>query len=154
MTSQLCAPVGPVAEQAMQIAAQRPTSTLRVVTLIPAHNESADMAATIEALLLQQRRPDLVVVIPNGCTDDTAAIARRYPVTVLELPVLPHKKSEALNIAWQKYCQDADVVICLDGDTILPPNAVGDWEQEYLLDRPTGSTGNISRPLEQVHNAG
>jgi len=147
MTSQLCAPVGPVAEQAMQIAAQRPTSTLRVVSLIPAHNESADIAATIEALLLQQRRPDLVVVIPNGCTDDTAAIARRYPVTVLELPVLQHKKSEALNIAWQRYCQDADVVICLDGDTVLPPNAVGDWEQEYLLDRPTGGTGNISRPL-------
>lgn len=119
---------------------------LRVVALIPAHNESADMAATIEALMEQQRPADLVVVIPNGCTDDTADIARRFPVTVLELPVLPHKKSEALNIAWQKYCRDADVVICLDGDTVLPPSAIRDWEQEYLLDRPIG-TGNSSRPL-------
>lgn len=147
MTSTLCAPTTPVAQSAVASAAQQLTSTLRMVTLIPAHNESAHMAATIEALLQQQRRPDLVVVIPNGCTDDTAAIARRYPVTVLELPVLAHKKSEALNIAWQRYCQDADVVICLDGDTVLPPNAVRDWEQEYLLDRDRCTTDNNNRPL-------
>ncbi|MGI8457682.1 MAG: polysaccharide deacetylase family protein [Propionibacteriaceae bacterium] len=110
------------------------SSERRVVALIPAYNEEASIAATIEAVLRQERVPDRVVVIPNGCSDQTAEVARSFPVTVLELPRLEHKKSEALNRAWQLYAQDADVVVCLDADTVLPPNAIGDWEQEFVLD--------------------
>lgn len=106
----------------------------RIVALIPAFNEEDSIAATIEAILAQGRVPDRVVVIPNGCTDRTAEIARCYPVTVLELPSLRHKKSEALNRAWAQYARDADVVVCLDADTVLPPNAVDDWEQEFIAD--------------------
>lgn len=105
---------------------------LFIVALVPAHNEQESIAATIEALLSQTRLPDVIAVLPNGCTDETASIARRYPVTVLELPKLDHKKSEALNIGWAKYGREADVVICLDADTVLPPNAVKDWEQEFI----------------------
>lgn len=110
---------------------------MNIVALVPAHNEAGSIAATLEALLAQDRVPDTIVVIPNGCVDDTAEIARRYPVVVEELPRLPHRKSQALNIAWQRYAVDADVVICLDADTILPPNAIGDWETEFDLQKRT-----------------
>ncbi|MCW2806010.1 MAG: peptidoglycan-N-acetylglucosamine deacetylase [Propionibacteriaceae bacterium] len=53
---------------------------------------------------------------------------------MLELPRLEHKKSEALNTAWARYGRDADIVICLDADTVMPPNAVKDWEQELIGD--------------------
>ena len=86
--------------------------------------------------------PDRVIVIPNGCTDETAAVARRFPVTVLELPRLEHRKSEALNVAWQRHARDADVVICLDADTVLPPNAVGDWEAEMTADQTLGGSSS------------
>jgi cellulose synthase/poly-beta-1,6-N-acetylglucosamine synthase-like glycosyltransferase len=116
----------------------------RIVAFIPAYQEAEAIAATIEALLRQDRMPDLIVAIPNGCSDDTADIARRYPITVLELPRLAHKKSEALNIAWKTYAQDADVVVCLDADTMLPPNAVADWEQEFEHDKPSHRAKGIS----------
>ncbi|PID29726.1 hypothetical protein CR983_03640 [Candidatus Saccharibacteria bacterium] len=103
-----------------------------IVALVPAYNEEESIAATIEALLAQERLPDEIVVIPNGCTDGTSVIARNYPVTVFELPKLEHKKPEALNRAWQQYAREADIVICLDADTVLPPNAVGDWEREFV----------------------
>ena len=105
-----------------------------VVALVPAHNEEESIAATIEALLAQTRRPDRIVVIPNGCTDQTAAVARRYPVTVMELPRLQHRKSEALNLAWARYARDADVVVGMDADTVLPDNAVADWVAELAAD--------------------
>lgn len=104
---------------------------MNIVALIPAYNEAESIDSTIQALLEQDRVPDQIVVIPNGCTDDTAEIARCYPVTVLELPRLEHKKSQALNTAWRLYARDADLVICLDADTVLPANAVHDWEWEF-----------------------
>ncbi|MFF0945314.1 glycosyltransferase [Kocuria sp. CPCC 205300] len=109
---------------------------MKIVALVPAYNESASIGTTIQAILDQDRPADRVVVIPNGCTDDTAEVARRYPVTVLELPQLEHRKSEALNRAWARYGQDADVVVCVDADTWLPPNAFAEWAGEFT-DRPS-----------------
>lgn len=106
-------------------------ATLRVVVLVPAYNEAASIGATLDGLMHQSRPADLVVVVPNGCTDSTAAVARAYPVTVMELPRLEHRKSEALNRAWAAYAHDADVVVCLDADTVLPPNALAAWESEF-----------------------
>jgi cellulose synthase/poly-beta-1,6-N-acetylglucosamine synthase-like glycosyltransferase len=104
---------------------------LRVVVLVPAYNEAGSIGATLDGLMRQERPADLIVVIPNGCTDATAWEARKYPVTVMELPRLEHRKSEALNRAWTQYAYDADVVVCLDADTVLPPNALAAWEHEF-----------------------
>lgn len=114
----------------------------RVVALIPAYNEEESIGRTIDALLAQTRVPDQIVVIPNGCKDGTAAEARLRPVTVMELPRLDHRKSEALNRAWAEYAQDADVVVCLDADTVLPPNAIGDWERELNEDSTIGGSSS------------
>ncbi len=49
--------------------------------IIPANNESARISGCLGALLAQQGledKPLQVVVVPNGCADDTAAIARAH----------------------------------------------------------------------------
>lgn len=111
-----------------------------VVVLVPAHNEEESIARTIEAILAQDRMPDRVVVICDNCTDSTEAIAKRYPITVMATVGNKHRKSGALNAAWRRYGQNADVIVCVDGDTILPPNAVGDWEQEFINDPELGGS--------------
>src|SRR6478735_4169199 len=118
---------------------------LRVVVLVPAYNEAGSIGATLEGLMLQSRPADLVVVIPNGCADTTAWEARKYPVTVMELPRLEHRKSEALNRGWQQYAYDADVVVCLDADTVLPPNALEAWEREFAGRRSARLGGSSSK---------
>jgi glycosyltransferase involved in cell wall biosynthesis len=55
----------------------------RVVALVPAHDEEAQIGATLAALARQSRRPDLVVVVCDDCTDHTASIARAAGATVL-----------------------------------------------------------------------
>jgi len=102
---------------------------MKIIALVPAHNESIGIRDTIESLLTQSRPLDEIIVIPNGCTDNTANIAREYPVIVLELPKLAHRKSEAMNMGWLEFGQDADIVISADADTILVSNAVEDWEK-------------------------
>jgi len=118
---------------------------VKVVVLVPAHNEEASIGSTLEALEAQSRKPDLIVVIPNGCSDSTVEIARQFPVVVLDLPALAHRKSEALNTAWQLYAIDAGMVVTVDADTELPPNAIGDWELEMeAIDALGGSSSKFT----------
>ncbi|MFD4557484.1 glycosyltransferase [Streptomyces sp. NPDC058469] len=41
----------------------------RLVVLIPAHNEADRIGAAIEGLWRQTRKPDLIVVVTDNCTD-------------------------------------------------------------------------------------
>ncbi len=123
--------------------------SLSVVALIPAYKEEETIGATIEALLNQDRVPDAIVVIPNGCPDRTPEIVRDYVsrdsrIVSYELPKLEHKKPQALNLAWNKfdYVREADIVICLDGDTVLPANAIGDWEREFQVTAKLGGSSS------------
>src|SRR4051794_15424831 len=56
--------------------------------VIPAHNEAASMHRCLRQLLAGAARDEIdVIVVANACADDTAAIARRAGVRVIETPV-------------------------------------------------------------------
>jgi glycosyltransferase involved in cell wall biosynthesis len=87
--------------------------------VIPAHNESAAIRRCLDALFAGVAPGELdVVVVCNGCADDTAARARSssHPVRVLELE--PASKPAALRAgdeaarALPRIYLDADVVLC------------------------------------------
>jgi len=108
--------------------ARRRSTTTTVAVLVPAHDEEKGIAATVEGLLAQEI-PDWleisgIVVVANNCIDRTAEIARRYPVTVLEMPDNPDKKAGALNHGWRVAAQDAELVLTMDADTVLLPDTV------------------------------
>ncbi|QCB96125.1 WecB/TagA/CpsF family glycosyltransferase [Arthrobacter sp. PAMC25564] len=85
--------------------------------IIPAHNESGVIARTLAPLAQLAAAGRLeVFVVCNGCTDDTAEIARRFEgVTVLESP--RPSKTAALNAGdaaatrWPRLYLDADAQI-------------------------------------------
>ncbi len=89
--------------------------------VIPAYNEAAVVGRCIERLLEQQELGQLeIVVVPNGCRDDTAEIARGFGdgVTVIELE--QGSKINALN-AGDEACTlfprvylDADIELSID----------------------------------------
>ena len=92
--------------------------------IIPAHNEASVIARTLAPLAPLVAAGQLEVIVAcNGCTDDTAAIARRFEgVKVLEMP--QPSKTAALNAgdavasSWPRLYLDADVQIS--------PGTVGD----------------------------
>jgi poly-beta-1,6-N-acetyl-D-glucosamine synthase len=95
---------------------------MSITVLVPAHNEAAQIAATITSLLAQTRPPERIVVVADNCTDDTVAIASTFPVTVMQTVANPHRKAGALNQAWAAYAQDATYVFTMDADTVLSQN--------------------------------
>lgn len=97
-------------------------SPSEIVVLVPAYNEVDQIAATIESLL-RQTLPVKIIVIANNCTDATAEIANRYPVTVLDMPENNHRKAGALNHAWP-LASAGQLVLTMDADTTLMPNTI------------------------------
>jgi len=92
--------------------------------IVPAHNEAAVIADSLAALLAQARADDEIIVVCNGCTDESAAIARRFEprVTVFDTPIA--SKTAALNLGdrhartFPRIYMDADVMLgegALDG---------------------------------------
>ena len=72
---------------------------LRLTVLVPAHNETLTIGATLESLWGQARRPEKVVVVADNCTDDTADVARRGGAEVFTTVGNSDKKAGALNQA-------------------------------------------------------
>lgn len=97
--------------------------------IIPAHNEERALAGCLRALAAQDYDGEVeVVVAANGCTDDTAAVARNsapsmpagWTVTVVEQEAAG--KSAALNVADAHL--DAPLRVYLDADIVLDPSAI------------------------------
>jgi len=91
-----------------------------VSIVIAAHNEEDTLPATLAALLGGDRNPE-VVVVPNGCTDRTAEVARSFAgVTVVELE--QGGKPLALNAGDE--AATSFPRIYLDADILVPPGGV------------------------------
>jgi poly-beta-1,6-N-acetyl-D-glucosamine synthase len=117
---------------------QRPV----VAALVPAWNEEKFIAATIDGLRSQTRPPDLIVVIANNCTDDTAGAARAAGAEVIEMPHNPHRKAGALNYGIETLLaslRDKDRIFVMDADTVIVPrwfelaNAVMDADPRAVV---------------------
>ncbi|WP_328308599.1 glycosyltransferase [Actinomycetospora sp. NBC_00405] len=128
------APPSPRTGRSSRRATAAATAVTTVSVLVPAHNEEAGIAATVEGLLAQDVPEWLhiaeVVVVANNCTDRTAEIARRYPVTVVEMAHNPDKKAGALNHGWRETARGADLVLTMDADTVLLTDTVAAMADE------------------------
>jgi glycosyltransferase involved in cell wall biosynthesis len=92
-----------------------------ISVVIPAHNESSVIARTLHSITAAAQPGELdLIVVCNGCNDDTAAVARRFgpPVRVLDTNIAA--KTHALNLGdeaargFPRIYADADVVITME----------------------------------------
>ena len=126
----------PLMKPLSQVSASAPVPTLGVI--VAAHNEAAVLPITLHALLAQTNVPAQIIVADDGSTDGTAALlTSRFGlvdpgVGHLSEPSATHGalrwlrlrhggKARALNAAM--LVMDADIVMTVDGDTLLEPEA-------------------------------
>jgi glycosyltransferase involved in cell wall biosynthesis len=92
-----------------------------VSVIIPAHNESSVIARTLQAMTAGAEPGELdLIVVCNGCTDDTASVAARFGSQVRVIETGISGKPNALNLgdlaaaAFPRIYADADVVIDIE----------------------------------------
>ena len=89
---------------------------VRVSVVIPALNDSAMLGRCFTALAAQTRRPDEIIVVDNGSTDDTAEVARSHGATVLPEPLRGIFPASAAGFD----AAQGDLILRLDADSVPP----------------------------------
>ena len=110
--------------QARWIPPDAPRFLPDVSVIIPAYNEAAGIAATVRSMAASRYRGRLeIIVVDDGSTDDTAAIARGLGIPDVYVITQPNTgKPGALNrgIAEAR----SEILVLVDGDTVFEPGTI------------------------------
>lgn len=120
---------------------------MSVTVLIPAHNEAAQLAATLYSLGRQTREASRVVVVADNCTDDTAAIGFACGAEVIRTVGNKHKKAGALNFAFGRLDLEG-LVLVMDADTQLSDDFIERAARRLAVDPALGAVGAVFRGQE------
>lgn len=122
--------------------------------IIPAHNEEAFIAKTLDSILHQTKKPKQVVIVNDNSTDTTASIinsyAKKYPIfkivnTTSSTKHMPGSKvvnafNKGLAVIDSKY----DFIVKLDADIILPNNYFEEIASIFMSNQKIGIAGGFA----------
>src|SRR3954451_1531359 len=101
-------------------------SNASVSVIIPTFNGGAGLAPSISSLRRQTLRPVEIIVVDDGSTDETRAVAERARAQGQVDMVICHGtrcgRSAAINAA-ARFAR-GDLLLTVDADTVFEPNAV------------------------------
>ena len=105
------------------------TGVIRTTVVLPAYNEGAALPHVLTELGEYLDQSYEVVVVDDGSTDDTAAVAERYPVRLIK-----HKSNSGKGVAIRTGISEArgENVVIMDADATYPVPAIK--EMVDLLD--------------------
>ena len=132
-------------------------ASVTVGVIVAAHNEATVLPVTLAALLAQSDVPDVILIADDGSTDDTAAALAAYGLD--EPPVgglagegqlqwlrLAHQgKARALNDAIARI--DTDVVVTVDGDTLLDREAIAAIRRAFAAEPGLVAATGVLTPV-------
>src|ERR1035437_9648809 len=95
---------------------------MSISVVIPAYNASRFIAATLESVLSQSLPADEILVVDDGSTDNTVAIAAWFPPPVRVLSIPNSKAGAARNFGVSQ--AQTEWVAFLDADDL--------WEENKL----------------------
>ncbi len=104
--------------------------------LVAAYNEGQDVAETIRGIRGQDYPgPIDIIVVDDGSTDDTIRILNSFDLPNLKIIRADHGgKAKALNEGLNHIRHD--IVVCIDADTFLQPEALKRIVARFLTDPP------------------
>ena len=108
-----------------------------VSILIPCYNEADNIRETIE-ILLEQKYPNFeIIAINDGSKDNTLAILESLAQQYAQLRVvnLHTNQGKAMGLRTGALLANSEILICIDGDALLAPEAVA-WMVRHFIAKP------------------
>jgi cellulose synthase/poly-beta-1,6-N-acetylglucosamine synthase-like glycosyltransferase len=125
--------------------------TIKCSIGITAHNEEANMAQILQAMLDQRLlQVDIseIIVVASGCTDRTEDIARQYQEIDPRIKLFSQEKREGKTSAINVFLANAQEAICVleSGDTVPHEDAIENMVRMFV-DPAVGMTGAQKAPV-------
>ncbi len=119
---------------------------------IPAHNEEANINELLAKLLNQSANKyvlEKIIVICDGCTDNTAGVAAEFAKTHQNVVVINdgERKGKLIRLEEIYQLNFSDVILIFDGDVMPANNKVIDYMLEKFSDSKVGVVSGNSRAL-------
>src|SRR5262249_34339995 len=128
-----------------------PAGNASVSVIIPTFNGGSGLGPTIASLHRQTLRPFEIIVVDDGSTDETRAVAERARAGGLVDMVICHGtrcgRSAAINAAAR--FASGDLLLTVDADTVFEPTAVARLAAVFSDPRVGGASCNIAISNEQ-----
>jgi cellulose synthase/poly-beta-1,6-N-acetylglucosamine synthase-like glycosyltransferase len=123
-----------------------PAGKSTVSVIIPTFNGGSGLDHSIESLHRQTLRPIEIIVVDDGSTDETRAVAERARALGLVDMVICHGtrcgRSAAINAAAR--FASGDLLLTVDADTVFEPTAVARLAATFSDPRVAGAICNIA----------
>jgi cellulose synthase/poly-beta-1,6-N-acetylglucosamine synthase-like glycosyltransferase len=120
-----------------------------VSLVVPVHNESVVIERTLDCLMNLEYVPLQIIVADDGSTDDTLERIYAYksahdPGDILRVFTQPNGgKADVLNNAI-KAMATGELIMCLDGDSILAPDAITKSVDYFRDPRVVATASNVN----------
>ena len=126
---------------------------MKYYIIIPAYNEEAFMALTLQSLVEQTVLPTKIVVVNDNSTDTTPKIVSDF-ASKFPFITLVNKKSETIHLPGSKVVQafqegekhiddNYEIIVKLDADLILPKNYIETIIKHFQSDEQIGMVGGF-----------
>ncbi len=107
--------------------------------IIPAHNEEKYLEKTIQSIRTQSFQDYELIIVTNGCIDKTEEIAKKHEGKKIRLLSLPKPNVSVARNAGALNAQ-GEMLIFLDADTQLAPDALQKIKEEFTQDYAVATT--------------
>jgi cellulose synthase/poly-beta-1,6-N-acetylglucosamine synthase-like glycosyltransferase len=139
-----------------------PSARRSLGVIVAAHNEGEVLEVTLSALLGQIDPPDRIVIADDGSTDRTAALlTSRYGLTAPAFGELSEKGERYPSLAWLRLVHggkaralnaaieriDTDIVLTVDGDTLLDRGAIGAMRRAFSAEPELVAATGVLTPV-------
>jgi len=104
---------------------------VKVSVIIPARNEEEYIAACLDSLMKQTKKPFEIVVVTNNSTDKTKEIVDGYKGKGVKQIIFNGKSSAAIARNRGARVAKGDVFFFLDADVFCAPTLIGDIERVF-----------------------
>ena len=117
----------------------------KITIMIPAHNEERGIENAINSILGAEYNNKEIIVIDDGSSDNTYEIAKKYSdqnlLKLIHRDQASGSKAAALN--YGSAYATGDLILCMDGDTVVEPQALHRIVGHFKDDGVVAVAGNV-----------